>query len=175
MYEPITLQRLDDYCEIVRELDFLLRQKDGLTKKINGLKGIDYSRLKVTSGNTAKISEEERFVIALDKINKKIVEYKAWLIPEHEIIKTQIARIKKWNYRKILVYRYLEKWKWSEIIQDFFEFEDDYEEEKSGKYKDTIMYWHRRALEELEKISNRPYVPILPKQLYLQKKEEKEC
>lgn len=50
--------------------------------------------------------------------------------PEHKIIKTQIARIKKWNYRKILVYRYLEKWKWSDIISDFFGFEEDFEEEK---------------------------------------------
>lgn len=158
LYEPITIKRLEDYSEIVKELDFLLRQKEHLKSKLGLLSGIDYSRIKVTSGNNARTSEQEHYVLALQKINKKIDEYKAWLLPEHQIIKTQIARIKKWNYRKILVYRYLEKWKWAEIVQDFFEFEDDYKEEKDTKYKEKVMYWHRQALAELEKVSSKPYI-----------------
>lgn len=158
MYEPITIKRLDDYTEIVKELDFLLRKKEQIKAKLGILSGIDYSKIKVTAGNGQKTSEQEHYVMALQKINKKIDEYKAWLVPEHQIIKTQIARVKKWNYRKILVYRYLEKWKWSEIIQDFFEFEDDFEEEKNLKYKDKIFDWNRRALAELEKVSAMPYV-----------------
>lgn len=166
MYEPITIQRLNDYTEIVKELDFLLRKKEQIKAKLGILSGVDYSKIKVTAGNGQKTSEQEHYAMALQKINKKIDEYKAWLVPEHQIIKTQIARVKKWNYRKILVYRYLEKWKWSEIIQDFFEFEEDFETEKDTKYKDTVMYWHRRALEELEKVSNKPYLPAV-KQLPL--------
>lgn len=161
MYEPITIQRLNDYTEIVKELDFLLRKKEQIKAKLGILSGVDYSKIKVTAGNGQKTSEQEHYAMALQKINKKIDEYKAWLVPEHQIIKTQIARVKKWNYRKILVYRYLEKWKWSEIIQDFFEFEEDFETEKDTKYKDTVMYWHRRALEELEKVSNKPYLPAV--------------
>lgn len=161
MYEPITIQRLNDYTEIVKELDFLLRKKEQIKAKLGILSGVDYSKIKVTAGNGQKTSEQEHYAMTLQKINKKIDEYKAWLVPEHQIIKTQIARVKKWNYRKILVYRYLEKWKWSEIIQDFFEFEEDFETEKDTKYKDTVMYWHRRALEELEKVSNKPYLPAV--------------
>ena len=175
MYEPITLQRLDDFAEVNKEYNFLLKQKAGLERKLNSLKSIDYSKIKVTSGNAHKDSEQERYAISLEKINKKLSEYSKWLEPEGKIIKTQIARVKQWNYRKILVYRYIEKWKWAEIIQDFFEFEDDYEAEKNNKYKDTVMYWHRRALEELEKISEKPYEPLLPKQLPIQKNEEKKC
>lgn len=158
MYEPITIKRLDDYTEIVKELDFLLRKKEQIKAKLGILSGVDYSKIKVTAGNGQKISEQEHYAMALQKINKKIDEYKAWLVPEHQIIKTQIARVKKWNYRKILVYRYLEKWKWSEIIDEFFGFEDDFEEEKNLKYKDKIFDWNKAALAELEKISAKPYV-----------------
>lgn len=166
MYEPITLERLDNYTEIVKELDHLLRQKENLKSKIMSLQSLDYSKIKVTSGNGSKTSTQEHYAISLEKINKKIDQYRAWLPPEHEIIKTQIARIKKWNYRKVLVLRYLEKWKWSEITAEFFEFEPDFEDEKDLKYKDTIMRWNRQALAELEKVSAKPYVKR-EKQLHL--------
>ena len=32
-----------------------------------------------------------------------------------------------------------------------FEFELDFDEQKHYKYKDTVMYWNRRALEEVAK------------------------
>ena len=158
MYEPITIERLDNYSEIEKEYNFLLRQKENLIKKIGTLSGVDYSKIKVTSGNGAKISEQEHYVMSLQKINSKIADYESWLKPEKEIIKNQIARIKKWHFRKILVLRYIEKWKWSEIIDEFFGFEDDFEEEKNLKYKDKIFDWNRRALAELEKVSAKPYV-----------------
>lgn len=158
MYEPITLERLDNYTEIVKELDHLLRQKENLISKISSLQGVDYSKIKVTTSNSVKTSPQEHYTISLEKINKKIDEYRTWLPPEHEIIKTQIARVKKWNYRKILVLRYLEKWKWSEITAEFFEFEPDFEDEKDLKYKDTIMRWNRQALAELKKVSEKSYV-----------------
>lgn len=157
MYEPITIERLDNYSEIEKEYNFLLRQKENLIKKL-GLKGVDYSKIKVTSGNGVKISEQEHYVMSLQKINSKLHEYEGWLPFEKEIIKTQIARIKKWHFRKILVLRYIEKWKWSEIIDEFFGFEEDFNEEKNLKYKDKIFDWNRRALAELEKVSAKPYV-----------------
>lgn len=156
MYEPITIERLDNYAEIVKEYDYLLHQKNNLIKKL-GLKAVDYSKIKVTSGNGAKVSEQEHYVMSLQKVNAKIADYESWLKPEKEIIKTQIARIKKWHFRKILVLRYIEKWKWSEIIDEFFGFEDDFEDEKNLKYKDKIFDWNRRALAELEKVSAMPY------------------
>ena len=166
MYEPITIERLDNYAAIAKEYDFLLHQKNNLIKKL-GLKGVDYSKIKVTSGNGVKISEQEHYVMSLQKINAKLHEYEGWLPFEKEIIKTQIARIKKWQFRKILVLRYIEKWKWSEIIQEFFEFEDDFEEEKHFKYWDKMMCWNRRARAELEKVSAMPYIPST-KQLVLE-------
>lgn len=158
MSEPITTERLEYYTEIVKELDNLLRQKKIIEAKIGTVSGIDYSKIKVTSGNAPKISIQEHYALALEKINSRVDELKYWLKNEHEIIKMQISRVKKWNYRKVLVLRYLEKWKWSEIIDEFFGFEEDFEEEKGDKYKDRILYWNRQALAELEKISSKPYV-----------------
>lgn len=161
-YEPITTQRLDDFGAIMREYEVLKDQKYKLEKRL-GLSGVDYSKIKVTSGNGQKLSEQERFTIALQRINAKIADYESWLIPEKEKIKTQIARIRYCQnalyYRRLLVLRYIEHWKWAEIIQEFFELEYDYEAEKNLKYRDTVMYWNRRALEELAKISAQPYVP----------------
>ncbi len=145
----ISTKRLLDYTEIVKELDFLLNKKERIKERISLLKSPNYADTKVTTGGKKNISEEENYVIKLEKINKKIDEYKAWLLPEHNRIKQEIGMIKKWQYRKLLVYRYLEKWKWSEIIQEFFEFEDDFDEQKDFKYKEKMMYWHRQALKEL--------------------------
>lgn len=166
MYEPITIERLNTYIEGVKELDLYLQKKQALEEKIGSLSGIDYSQTKVNAGNTHKISEQERLAIALEKLNKHIDDLKFWLKAEHEIIKSQIARIKKWNYRKVLVLRYIEKWKWSEIIWEFFWQEADFEEQKETKYRERIMYWNRQAIKELEKISNQAYKPIT-KQLAL--------
>lgn len=170
MYEPISIDRLNNYTEIVKELDYLLMQKENLKSKIGILKGVDYTKIKVTTGNGTKLSEQERYAAALQKINIEIDKYRAWLPNEHQIIKTQIARVKKWNYRKLLVLRYLEKRKWADITEEFFGFENDFEDEKNLKYKDKIMYWNRQALAELSKVSSKPYINI-EKQLKIIKEE----
>ena len=175
-YEPITVARLNQYTDKVTELDALLDKKQKIQAKLDGLKGVDYSKQKITTGNAQNTSNQEYYAMKLEKVNQEIdkLKYKCFgvygLLEEHEVIKTQIARIQggkeSWKYRKILVLRYLEKWKWSEIIDEFFGFEDDFEEEKNLKYKDKIFDWNRRALAELEKVSAKPYVKI-EKQLVL--------
>lgn len=154
----ITLKRLDDFGEVLREYGALLKQKSNLEKRINPLKGVDYSKEKVINGTSRKNSEQERYVLQLEKINARIAYYDEWLIPEREIIETQIARVRRWEYRKILVLRYIEKWKWSEIIHEFFSFENDFEEQKRDKYKDKVLYWNRQALKELEKVGQKSYI-----------------
>lgn len=158
MHEPITIQRLEDFAVITDEYKRLIDKKKKIIAKL-GLKGIDYSKEKIKS-SSIPISEQERYIMSLQRVNDELKKYEDWLIPEKEIIKTQIARIKKPHYRKIIVLRYIERWKWSEIIQEFFWHEDDYEEQKFLRYKDNVMFWNRRALDELEKISSRPYIPI---------------
>lgn len=169
-YEEITPERLDNYRVINKEYETLLRYKQNLIQKIGILRAVDYTRERVQSGNAPKISEQERYAMALQKINAKIAEYEVWIQPEKEIIKNQISRIRNCenatDYRRILVLRYIEKWKFSEITQELFWLERDFEE-NGNKYKDKTMRWHREALQKLEKISTQPYVPIA-KQLHIQ-------
>lgn len=67
MYEPITVERLDNYSEIEKEYNYLLNQKSNIIQRISTLRGIDYSKIKVTSGNGSKISEEEHYAMTLQK------------------------------------------------------------------------------------------------------------
>lgn len=158
-YEPISPQRLEDFGAALKEYNSLKKQKEQIERRF-GLAGVDYSKVKVTAGNNLRASEEERYVMALQKINDAITDYEKWLIPEKEIITRQIARVKSHDYRKILVLRYIEKYPWKEIIQECFWYEPDFEEERQGKYRDKVFYWHRQALKELEEISAKPYIPL---------------
>ncbi len=170
IYEEITPERLDNYSAIVKEYETLLRHKKNLIERIGGLRAVDYSRERVQSGNAPKTSEQERYAMALQKINSKIAEYEAWIPTEKQIIRNQISRISNRenasDYRKILVLRYINRWKFSEITQELFWLENDFEENEN-KYKDKTMRWHREALQELEKINKQPYVPTA-KQLHIQ-------
>jgi len=159
MSSIINKERLINYTETVRELDNLLTKKENLKEKISALGSVDYSKSKVTNGNKRNMSEQERYAIAMQTLNSRIDELKFWLKAEHEFITSRIAKIRRWEYRKIIVLRYLEKHKWSEIIWEFYWHEPDYEDEKHFKYRDTIMRWHRRALAELEKTNSKEEVP----------------
>lgn len=165
-YEPITIERLEYYSEGVKELKHLLNQKQNLVEKISGVSGIDYSRVKVTSGNKQKTTEQERYVKSLEYINKRIDELSDWLEVEGRIILTQINRIIRWEYRRVLTERYIRKRKWSEIVQAFFEFESDFEEQKENKYREKVLDWNKAALKQLAEISEKPYIPV-DKQLQL--------
>lgn len=165
-FEPITPERMKDYSQKVKELDKLIDRKKLILNSAAGAHGVDYSKLKVTTGNGNRTSEEERYVSALKKVDEEINHYlyKVFgvygLLQEHEVIKTQIRRVTNADYRKILTLRYLEKWKWSEIIYEFFWMQEDFAIEEHGKYKRKMLDWHARALEELKKISEKPYVPV---------------
>lgn len=54
MKEIVTLERLQIYTDKVKELDYLLKRKESLAERIGSLHGIDYSRIKVTTGNGQK-------------------------------------------------------------------------------------------------------------------------
>lgn len=133
MENVITIEKLKEFSDKLNELDYLCRIK-----------------------NKIEANKDDEAVIK--KINIKIEKLNRIIIEDKKNIKTHINRLKKWNYRKILILRYIEKWKWREIIHEFFSYEDDFENEKFDKYKDTIMRWHRQAIMNLEKVSTKPFL-----------------
>ena len=156
-YETITKDRLTAYLDKVRELNFLLQKKHSLERK-SGLKGVDLSKTKVTNGNSHPFSTPEQHTIELEKVNNDIKKIRAFLDTEHKELVTQIGRLKRWYWRRVIVYKYIEAWKMSEITAYFFGDEDDFEIEKDGKYRKKVERWLDEAVENLQKVSEKPFI-----------------
>ena len=161
MIEFVDVKRLNAYVQMVGKLDHLLKKKENLSEQFSSVHGIDYERMKVDNGGRVATSSQERLVMALEKVNADIDSLKWKVKAEHDVIKIQISRLPKWHYCELLVLRYLEGWKWSEITESFFGSEEDFEDEPE-KYKSKTMKWRASAIELLETISSKPYVSIIP-------------
>lgn len=155
--ETINKSRLERYLDKVRELDFLLEKKHRLEQK-HGLKSVDLSKTRVTNGSSKPFSVQEQNAIELEKVNKEITELKAFVIPEHKELKTQLSRLKKWYWRRVIDFKYLQKMKTSEIVSYFFGDEEDYEIEKDLKYRKKVDRWIDEAITNLEKVSEKPFI-----------------
>mgnify|MGYP003290009657 CR=1 FL=1 len=168
IYKTITKERLRTYLDSVRELSFLLEKKHAIERNMS-LKGVDYSKSKVINGNPKKTSEAELYAIKLEKINSEIDRIKAFTVPEHNELVTQISRLSRFYWRRVITYKFLEGWKTSEIVSYFFSDEPDFEEEKEFKYKKKIERWLDEAIENLEKTSERPFIQY--RQLIIEESE----
>lgn len=156
-YITINKERLRTYLDKVQELNFLLQRKHKLEVK-SGLKGVDLSKTKVTNGNSHPFSTPEQYTIELERINNEIKKSRAFLDKEHDELVSQIGRLKRWYWRRVLVYKYIEAWKMPEIIAYFFSDEDDFEVEKDSKYRKKVERWLDEAIENLQKISEKPFI-----------------
>ena len=153
----ITKDRLRTYQDKVEELNFLLEKKRKLEVK-GGLKGVDLSKTKITNGNSHPFSTPEQYTIELEEINNEIKKVRAFLDAEHNELVTQIGRLKRWYWRRVIVYKYIEAWKMPEIISYFFSDEEDFEVEKDLKYRKKVERWLDEGLENLQKVSDKPFI-----------------
>lgn len=156
-YEKITKDRLRTYLDKVQELNFLLQRKHSIEAK-SGLKGVDFSKTKVINGNSKPTSIQEQYVIELEKINNEIKKSRAFIDTEHKELVMQIGRLSRWYWRRVIVYKYIEAWKLSEIISYFFGDESDFEIEKESKYRKKVERWLDEAIENLTKLSEKPFI-----------------
>lgn len=141
------------------------RLRTQLISKINSLKSIDYSKDKVMNGASQHISEQERFAMKLEKINRLIAEAETILLPAKARLIAQIRRIKNSNYRAVLILYYVERRKITDIVEYIFDVQLDYEEKKDTTYLDCVKRWKREAIEELNKLNTKSYVPVQMKML----------
>lgn len=136
------------------------RLKVQLISKINSLKSIDYSKDKVMNGASQHISEQERYAMKLEKINRLIAEAETILLPAKARLITQIRRIKNSNYRAVLILYYVERRKITDIVEYIFDVQLDYEEKKDTTYLDCVKRWKREAIEKLEELNNTAFFPV---------------
>lgn len=155
--EPITIEWLEWYGDAWRAYESYKKEKAAIESRL-GICGIDYSK-EHNSSNKKRLSNQEVFVLKLERLNKEIAECESILFPAKEKLITQIKRIKKANWRKVLILYYVEKWKLKDIAQDCFWYENDYEI-KQDIYLDTVKRWKREAIHQLEEVSKKPFIEI---------------
>lgn len=169
-YTTIDKNRLERYLDAIQSLDRLYKQKHGLEAKC-GLHSVDLSKTKVTTGTKPIMTEPEQYARNLERINKEIDKLKAFITPEHKELVSQIGRLKKHVWRKAITYKYIEGLSISEItIQEFCGY-DDFEETcytknskgstvyvYGNKYQKQVERWIDAGLENLQKISEKPFI-----------------
>jgi hypothetical protein len=67
----------------------------------------------------------------------------------------------------VLILFYIDRRKLTDIVQYLFEVEPDYEEKKDSTYLDAVKRWKREAIQHLEELSQKPFIPVVEKQLNL--------
>ena len=174
-FEPITEMRMREYYAKSRELYSLLQKKKLLLIQY-GVSGINYGTIKVTAGNGHRNSHEESYVSAIQKINAEINYYLYncfgvyGIIEERQVILTQFNRMYECadernmelipSYIKLLRWRYLLNLPTKIVRFKLFGHFSDYKENQHTTYKDKYQRWHQNALKLLEKVSEKPYVPV---------------
>lgn len=131
-----------------------------LVNKINSLQAVNYAKDRVTNGSSIHVSEQERYAMKLEKINRLIAEAESVLLPAKNRLVAQIRRIKNPNFRAVLILYYVERRKITDIVEYLFDVQLDYEEKKDTTYLDCVKRWKREAIEKLEELNNTAFVPV---------------
>ena len=154
-WKVIKKERLNRHKNLVTKLDFLRKRKYELLDQF-GLKAYDYSKIKVTSGSK-KMTDQERAVIALEKINKEIKELEAIVLPEQKEIEEQIDRL----------YTYSDDWRHSDILKRLYVDGENmkdvilaYYNEDNKNTRSNIEGLRNTAIKMLEKVSEKPFIEI---------------
>lgn len=152
-YEIINKERLMLHKQYVKKLNNKRERKREILDTL-GLKSYDFSKPKVTSGSK-HLSEEEKTVIRLEKINKEIRELEGIVFMEQAEIETQLKRIESidWRYKEILQGYYIDDLKAKEIVMLLF----GNTEPESWK---SFYRLQKAAIRELQKVSKRPFIEI---------------
>jgi len=159
---PITKEWLEWYGDAWRAYESFLREKKELERRISLIKGVVYDREKISSGHKY-ISQQERYVLKLERKNYEISECEKFLFPAKKRLIQQLSRLKKHSWRQVLILFYIERRKLTDIVEYIFELEPDFEEKKDGTYLDTVKRWKREAIAQLEALNQSSYVPVQTK------------
>ena len=132
LWKIIKKDRLNRHRNLVAKLDFLRKRKFEILNQF-GLKAYDYSKIKVTSGSK-KMTDQERAVIALEKLSKEIKELEAVVLPEQKEIETQIERLNSisddWRHADVLKRLYVDGERMKDVILTYYK-EDNKKDRKS--------------------------------------------
>lgn len=162
MFEIITKERLDIFLNKIKELEKLYDRKQKIENKY-GVRSICYSKDKVTGGHQA-LTNQELYTLELADINKEIKELETYVLNEKEVLIQQMKRL-EYLHRRVLILYFLRNYKWLQVTQNLFSIEPDYEENFEN-YRRKTFELRKKALIELQKVSEKPFIEY--KQLSLE-------
>ena len=156
LWKIIKQERLNRHKNLVAKLDFYRKRKYEFLNEF-GLKAYDYSKIKVTSGNGRKTTDQERAVIAVEKINKEIKELESVVLPEQKEIETQINRLydysSDWRHPDILKRLYVDGESMKDVILAYYG-------EDNKNNRSSVEGLRNTAIKLLEKVSSKPFIEI---------------
>lgn len=159
LVERITKERLEFFYKNQKYLENLAQEIEGFKNNYNFIKSnSNYTSTHVTCGSK-KLSEEEIFCQLCERKSKEYDILKAHLEEEKIIIEAQIKRITNPTYQKILTRRYLFLEDWKLITMELYGSKSDWTIWGHTKYELLTMNLHRRARDQLIKISEKAYLP----------------
>lgn len=173
-------ERLSAYRQCLFDLDKLYEQKDALIKRVGQLQSLRLVPDKVQSGNKRRLSEEERYVLYLEKVNKQISEYESALEAGKKEMYGYIDRLPRFEWREMIRQYYFWRCEWWQVAEHLFisdpnlyvpDTKKGTQESINSNFMRVVYQWRHKALSELERIYNTPYIPA-PQQLHLIERSE---
>ena len=156
LYKIVRKERLNRYRNKVCQLNFLKRKKFELLDSF-GLKAYDYSKIKVTSGNGRKLTDQEKAVMSIENFDRKIRQLEAEIQPEMDELEKQIERVDGKS----------DNWRHAEALRSFYLFGESKLETAEKIYGESTKQDVKNlnellkvALEYLEKVSSTPFVEV---------------
>lgn len=156
LWKVIKKDRLNKLRNQICQLNFLKFQKIKIMNTY-GLKAIDYSAVKVTTGNGKKMTEQERAAINVEKYDRKIKELEALIQPERMELAQQIERVdgisNNWRHAEALRNYYYEGRSKSESTYSLY---GDFDKQNIKNFSEIL----KTACELLEKVSSTPFIEV---------------
>ncbi|MBR4122997.1 MAG: hypothetical protein IKY45_03825 [Clostridia bacterium] len=153
-YQILNKERLEEYRKIVNWLQSLYARRRELLQTM-GLKSVDLSRTRVTSGSKP-MSEEERNAIKLEKINREIKENEAKRNVLFDEFETQIKRLPDPKHQFFLREYYVDNTPRKEVIDMIY---GEGAHLDAGKIK-KFDRLQTAALNSLQKVSKTPFIEV---------------
>lgn len=166
-------EQVVNHRKLLETLKELEEKKAYLLAHINSLPSVDLSKTKVMNGSRKPTSPQEMYAIRLEKVNRELAEYRAAIDTNNRNLRPQLERL-KYRYCYILEAYFFNFKDWNYITENIFRTKEDLylESNKPGhyiinpNYYRQVMYWRKRALEELEKLDRKQaFIPVENKQL----------
>lgn len=156
LYEKIDRGYLNRHLHRVQLLDNLRSLKYQILNSC-GLKAYDYSKIKVTTGNGHRMTDQEKAVIRVEKIDKQIKELELIVKPEQLALSEQIERVDSisndYRHASILKQLYIDGDSLKDVILNFYP-------EDTKETRKNISGLRKTAEKLLAKISGTAFIKV---------------